>query len=135
MGEDVHDDSNTIASLDSHQETHSVLDKNTLTLTDNEKPLDFSKLVTKTDVVNQIDMVNGKADTLNIGLNDVLAHAKTNLFVDDGSKQLLVKGEKGDVLNLNDLLPDNSDPGNWTNAGNVKVSGVEYQVFHMPCCV
>jgi len=131
MGEDVHDDSNTIASLDSHQETHSVLDKNTLTLTDNEKPLDFSKLVTKTDVVNQIDMVNGKADTLNIGLNDVLAHAKTNLFVDDGSKQLLVKGEKGDVLNLNDLLPDNSDPGNWTNAGNVKVSGVEYQVFHM----
>lgn len=76
-------------------------------------------------------MVNGKADTLNIGLNDVLTHAKTNLFVDDGSKQLLVKGEKGDVLNLNDLLPDNSDPGNWTNAGNVKVSGVEYQVFHM----
>ncbi|MBG0575948.1 Ig-like domain-containing protein [Enterobacter ludwigii] len=130
MGEDVHDDSTSIASLDSHQ-THSVLDKNTLTLTDNEKPLDFSKLVTKTDVVNQIDMVNGKADTLNIGINDVLTHAKTNLFVDDGAKQLMVKGEKGDVLNLNDLLPDNSDPGNWTNAGNVKVSGVEYQVYHM----
>ncbi|MFZ4220899.1 Ig-like domain-containing protein [Enterobacter ludwigii] len=130
MGEDVHDDSTSIASLDSHQ-THSVLDKNTLTLTDNEKPLDFSKLVTKTDVVNQIDMVNGKADTLNIGINDVLTHAKTNLFVDDGAKQLMVKGEKGDVLNLNDLLPDNSDLGNWTNAGNVKVSGVEYQVYHM----
>ncbi|MGJ5910067.1 Ig-like domain-containing protein [Enterobacter sp. J706] len=130
MGEDVHDDSTSIASLDSHQ-SHSVLDKNTLTLTDNEKPLDFSKLVTKTDVVNQIDMVNGKADTLNIGINDVLTHAKTNLFVDDGAKQLMVKGEKGDVLNLNDLLPDNSDLGNWTNAGNVKVSGVEYQVYHM----
>lgn len=58
-----------------------------------------AKLVTKTDVVNHGDRYGKwQADTLNIGLNDVLTHAKTNLFVDDGSKQLLA--EKGDVLNL-----------------------------------
>lgn len=47
MGEDVHDDSNTIASLDSHQKHTAYWTKNTLTLTDNEKLPDFSKLVTK----------------------------------------------------------------------------------------
>ena len=78
-----------------------------------------------------INMTDGKQDKLSISLNDVLTHAEKDLFVTDGHKQLMVQGNKGDVLNLNDLLPDNSDPGNWTNAGNVKVSGVEYQVFHM----
>ncbi|RHH99115.1 hemagglutinin [Enterobacter cloacae] len=131
MFEAQHDDDAAVSALDSHQETHSVLYKNTLTLVNNEKPLDFSKLATNTDTVNQIDMVNKKADTLNININDVLSHAKTNLFVEDGAKQLLVKGEKGDVLNLSDLLPDNNDPGNWTNAGNVNVAGVQYQVYQM----
>lgn len=78
-----------------------------------------------------IDLTNGKQDKLNISLNDVLTHAEKDLFITDGNKQLMVQGNKGDVVNLNDLLPDNSDPGNWTNAGNVKVSGVEYQVYHM----
>ncbi|KLP57830.1 hemagglutinin [Enterobacter genomosp. O] len=78
-----------------------------------------------------IDLTNGKQDKLNISLNDVLTHAEKDLFIADGNKQLMVQGNKGDVVNLNDLLPDNSDPGNWTNAGNVKVSGVEYQVYHM----
>jgi hypothetical protein len=78
-----------------------------------------------------IDLTNSKQDKLNISLHDVLTHAEKDLFIADGNKQLMVQGNKGDVVNLNDLLPDNSDPGNWTNAGNVKVSGVEYQVYHM----
>ncbi|MHA0879181.1 Ig-like domain-containing protein [Enterobacter cloacae] len=78
-----------------------------------------------------IDLTNSKQDKLNISLNDVLTHAEKDMFIADGNKQLMVQGNKGDVLNLSDLLPDNSDPGNWTNAGNVKVSGVEYQVYHM----
>ncbi|WP_336215418.1 Ig-like domain-containing protein [Enterobacter sp. P82] len=78
-----------------------------------------------------IDITNGKQDKLNISLHDVLTHAEKDMFIADGNKQLMVQGDKGDVLNLNDLLPDNTDPGNWTNAGNVKVSGVEYQVYHM----
>ncbi|MCL6723225.1 Ig-like domain-containing protein [Klebsiella sp. T2.Ur] len=78
-----------------------------------------------------IDITNSKQDKLNITLNDVLTHAEKDMFIADGNKQLMVQGNKGDVVNLSDLLPDNSDPGNWTNAGNVKVSGVEYQVYHM----
>ncbi|MGM8429059.1 Ig-like domain-containing protein [Enterobacter cloacae] len=78
-----------------------------------------------------IDLTNSKQDKLNISLNDVLTHAEKDLFVADGNKQLMVQGNKGDVVNLSDLLPDNSDPGNWTNAGNVKVSGVEYQVYQV----
>ena len=104
----------------------------TLTLVGDAKDsIDLSKLVGKDQQVSTIDMNNGKADVLNINLNDVLTHAEKDLFIADGNKQLMVQGNKGDVVNLNDLLPDNSDPGNWTNAGNVKVSGVEYQVYHM----
>jgi hypothetical protein len=104
----------------------------TLTLAGGAKDsIDLSKLVGKDQQVTTIDMNNGKADVLNINVNDVLTHAEKDLFITDGNKQLMVQGNKGDVVNLNDLLPDNSDPGNWTNAGNVKVSGVEYQVYHM----
>ncbi|PCM80378.1 Ig-like domain-containing protein [Enterobacter cloacae] len=78
-----------------------------------------------------IDLTNSKQDKLNISLNDVLTHAEKDLFIADGNKQMMVQGNKGDVVNLSDLLPDNSDPGNWTNAGNVKVSGVEYQVYQV----
>ncbi|EPO4110793.1 Ig-like domain-containing protein [Enterobacter cloacae] len=93
--------------------------------------IDLNKLVGKDQQVSTIDMNNGKADVLNINVNDVLTHAEKDLFVADGNKQLMVQGNKGDVVNLSDLLPDNSDPGNWTNAGNVKVSGVEYQVYQV----
>ncbi|WP_431639443.1 Ig-like domain-containing protein [Enterobacter nematophilus] len=93
--------------------------------------IDLSKLVGKDQQVSTIDMNNGKADVLNINVNDVLTHAEKDLFVVDGNKQLMVQGNKGDVVNLSDMLPDNSDPGNWTSAGNVKVSGVEYQVYQV----
>ncbi|HDR2374865.1 TPA: Ig-like domain repeat protein [Enterobacter asburiae] len=104
----------------------------TLTLAGGAKDsIDLSKLVGKDQQVTTIDMNNGKADVLNINVNDVLTHAEKDLFIADGNKQLMVQGNKGDVLNLNDLLPDNTDPGNWTSAGNVKVSGVEYQVYQV----
>ncbi|WP_241190082.1 Ig-like domain-containing protein [Enterobacter ludwigii] len=104
----------------------------TLILTGGTKDsIDLSNLVGKDQQVSMVNMDNGKADILNINLHDVLTHAEKDLFITDGNKQLMVQGNKGDVVNLNDLLPDNSDPGNWTNAGNVKVSGVEYQVYHM----
>ncbi|HFK5777627.1 TPA: Ig-like domain-containing protein [Enterobacter ludwigii] len=92
----------------------------------NDREINLDNLQHKT-----IDITNSKQDKLNISLHDVLTHAEKDLFITDGNKQLMVQGNKGDVVNLSDLLPDNSDPGNWTNAGNVKVSGVEYQVFHM----
>ncbi|WP_193163154.1 Ig-like domain-containing protein [Enterobacter ludwigii] len=92
----------------------------------NDREINLDNLQHKT-----IDITNSKQDKLNISLHDVLTHAEKDLFITDGNKQLMVQGNKGDVVNLSDLLPDNSDPGNWTNAGNVKVSGVEYQVYHM----
>ncbi|HFK5736358.1 TPA: Ig-like domain-containing protein [Enterobacter sichuanensis] len=101
-------------------------DNNHLVSTLNDREINLDNLQHKT-----IDLTNSKQDKLNISLHDVLTHAEKDLFIADGNKQLMVQGNKGDVVNLNDLLPDNSDPGNWTNAGNVKVSGVEYQVYHM----
>ena len=112
-------------------EGYDVVD-HTLILTGGTKDsIDLSNLVGKDQQVSMVNMDNGKADILNINLHDVLTHAEKDLFITDGNKQLMVQGNKGDVVNLSDLLPDNSDPGNWTNAGNVKVSGVEYQVYHM----
>ncbi|RJL01009.1 Ig-like domain-containing protein [Enterobacter chuandaensis] len=92
----------------------------------NDREINLDNLQHKT-----IDLTNSKQDKLNISLNDVLTHAEKDMFIADGNKQLMVQGNKGDVVNLSDLLPDNSDPGNWTNAGNVKVSGVEYQIYQV----
>ncbi|MEP8943515.1 Ig-like domain-containing protein [Enterobacter ludwigii] len=112
-------------------EGYDVVDHTLILTAGTKDSIDLSNLVGKDQQVSMVNMDNGKADILNINLHDVLTHAEKDLFITDGNKQLMVQGNKGDVVNLSDLLPDNSDPGNWTNAGNVKVSGVEYQVFHM----
>lgn len=53
----------------------------------------------------------------------------TSLFTGDGYMQMMVKGNTGDTVNLDDLMADGSDPGNWANNGQVSVTGVVYEVY------
>ncbi|EPF6111478.1 Biofilm associated protein A [Enterobacter cloacae] len=66
-----------------------------------------------------------------IALDDILMPGEKCLFIDDDSQQLLIKGAPGEQINLSDLLPAESEPGEWMKArGSVTVEGVQYEVYH-----
>ncbi|WP_409076303.1 hypothetical protein ACF2G4_22195 (plasmid) [Pantoea sp. C3] len=76
-----------------------------------------------------INLEQQNINTISLNLEDVLFTGGNDLFIEDGKTQLMVTGEPGTELKLNDLLPDGSDSGEWSSVGNVKVAGVEYAVY------
>jgi len=102
----------------------------TLTLTGANQVLDLTALaegqVTSMEV---IDITGTGNNTLNLSLSDVLAQGGNSLFTGDDSTQMMIKGNAGDVVNLADLLPDGTDPGDWASAGTATVAGVVYNVY------
>jgi hypothetical protein len=102
----------------------------TLTLDHAEQPIDFSAVVAAGETVSKVNMTNAQSDTLNITLEDVMTHGEANAFIADGAKQMLIQGEKGDVVNLSDLLPKGADTSDWSKANSpVSVDGVQYEVY------
>lgn len=76
-------------------------------------------------------MNNKFTPLVEIALGDVLIPGEESLFIDDNSQQLLIKGTPGQQVNLGDLLPPESEPGEWMKArGSVTVDGVQYAVYH-----
>ncbi|MGX5011679.1 Biofilm associated protein A [Enterobacter asburiae] len=66
-----------------------------------------------------------------IALGDIFIQGEERLFIDDVNQQLLIKGPPGQRVNLSDLLPAESEPGEWMKArGSVTVNGVQYEVYH-----
>lgn len=102
----------------------------TLSLTGANQVLDLTALaegqVTSMEV---IDITGTGNNTLNLSLGDVLAQGGNSLFTGDDATQMMIKGNAGDVVNLADLLPDGTDPGDWASAGTATVAGVVYNVF------
>ncbi len=101
----------------------------TLKLTGKDQVLDLTQLGEKITSVEVIDLTGTGNNTLNLSLSDVLEQGSTSLFTDDGHVQMMVKGNSGDKVNLDDLLADGTDPGNWASSGNVTVGGVVYEVY------
>ncbi|WP_457407525.1 Ig-like domain-containing protein [Pseudomonas sp. TE24901] len=102
----------------------------TLTLTGANQVLNLTALaegqVTSMEV---IDITGTGDNVLNLSLSDVLAQGGNSLFTGDDSTQMMIKGNAGDVVNLADLLPDGTDPGDWASAGTATVAGVVYNVY------
>jgi len=65
-----------------------------------------------------------------INMATLLGEGTPNLFIENGKTQLLITGDENDTVQLDDLLPDGTDTGDWiAQNGTVTVAGVEYQVF------
>jgi len=63
-------------------------------------------------------------DLVELTIGDILIQGEERLFIDDVSKQLMIKGTPGQQINLSDLLPAESEPGEWMKArGSVTVDG------------
>ncbi|MBB3307158.1 Ig-like domain-containing protein, partial [Enterobacter sp. Sphag1F] len=117
-----HDGHQTEATVEQHGTTLKIVAA--------EPVINFDSIVHEDMNIQTVDMTNSQTNVLNITLGDVLAHGEEGAFTADDTKQLMIKGDEGDVVNLSDLLPDGTDPGNWAKAeGTVTVSGVQYEVY------
>ncbi|VVM36583.1 hypothetical protein PS645_00054 [Pseudomonas fluorescens] len=101
----------------------------TLRLTGTDQIFDLSAIAGKLESIEIIDITGTGNNTLNLSLGDVLEQGEGSLFTEDETVQMIVKGDAGDVVNLDDLLADGTDPGDWAGQGQVTVEGVTYNVF------
>ncbi|WP_332846470.1 hypothetical protein [Pseudomonas lactucae] len=104
-------------------------DIDTVKLTGADQVLDLSALANKVTSIEIIDLTGTGNNTLNLSLGDVLAQGDSSLFTGDDVTQMMIKGNAGDVVNLDDLLPDGTDPGDWATVGTTTVAGVTYNVY------
>ncbi|XKY29121.1 hypothetical protein HKW95_19800 [Pseudomonas chlororaphis subsp. aurantiaca] len=101
----------------------------TLYLSGTEQPIDLGQLTNGDNIVSQVSMVNSEDNVLNLTLEDVLSLGEMNAFIQDGTKQMMIQGDEGDVVNLDDQL-NGTDPSEWAKAAEaVEVAGVRYEVF------
>ncbi|AZF49634.1 Ig-like domain-containing protein [Pseudomonas sp. R2-7-07] len=101
----------------------------TLRITGAGQLLDLNSIAGKLESIEIIDLTGTGNNTLNLNLGDVLELGESSLFTEDESVQMMIKGNAGDVVNLDDLLADGTDPGDWAGQGQVIVEGVTYNVF------
>ena len=110
-------------------EIHGGAGIDTLKLTGQDQILDLTKLAEKVSSVEIVDLTGTGNNTLILSLGDILQQGGTSLFIDDNHMQMMVKGNAGDVVNLDGLMADGTDPGDWANQGEVTVGGVVYEVY------
>lgn len=82
--------------------------------------------------VEIIDLTGTGNNTLTLSLKDVLENGQTDLFhgTANGTVQMMVRGNAGDVVNLDDLLGLNGlDFGDWQASGKQIIGGSSYQVY------
>ena len=72
-----------------------------------------------------VDLVNAKADILNLNLSDVLKTAVNTA----GQHVVQVTGEAADTVNLSNLLDTGAAQGNWQASGVEMQAGVTYNAY------
>ena len=88
--------------------------------------LDLSGLGNKMNSVEVIDITGTGNNTLKLSLSDVLGQGSMDLFHASGDVQMMVKGNAGDTVMLDDILSNGITPGAWSTGSMVKVEGVNY---------
>lgn len=105
---------------------------NTLSVSGKDQALDLSDLHSKLASVKTIDLAGSGDNRLTLSADDVLALGEASRFVDDGKKQIQIKGDAGDSATLVRQL-ENVDRSEWVaEDGRITSAGVEYTVWHHP---
>ncbi|MDG9783965.1 Ig-like domain-containing protein [Metapseudomonas otitidis] len=99
-----------------------------ITLTGAGQVMDLTALAGKVRSIEVLDITGSGNNTLKLSAADVLSQGQTDLFRNSGHVQMLVKGDAGDLVQLQKLAGAN-DGGRWQSQGNVNVDGVGYQVW------
>jgi hypothetical protein len=105
----------------------------TLHLTGSHQVLDLTSLSGKTSAakLSGVEVVDlgGHANTLNLSAVDVLNLGEQNLFQQDGTQQMMVKGSNGDSVNLSTVHVAGTADGSWDFHGTRNVGGATFNVF------
>ncbi|MBP5078467.1 Ig-like domain repeat protein, partial [Pseudomonas chlororaphis] len=101
----------------------------TLVLSGADQMLDFSLLSGKIDSMEVLDITGTGNNALKLSLGDVLDQGVKDLFHTDGNAQMMVRGDSGDTVTLDDILPNGITPGEWASSGTVDVGGVTYTSY------
>ncbi len=106
------------------------LSGNQLHLTDSSPVIDLTHVVAQHqgEEVHSVSLEGHGNNTLNVSINDVLALGSEDLFQQDGNKQLLIKGDAGDVVNLESINGEHA-PEQWNAQGQVTHDGTTYNVY------
>lgn len=77
-----------------------------------------------------IDLQDGESTTKVITVEDLLTYGEEGLFTEVDARQLMIQGDKNDVIQLNDIMPEGDDVEQWTHQkGTITVAGVKYEVY------
>ena len=99
-----------------------------ITLTGAGQVFDFAALANKVRSVEVLDITGSGKNVLKVSVGDVLSQGQTDLFHGNGHVQMMVKGDAGDLVQLQ-KLPGAADGGRWQNQGNLNLDGVGYAVW------
>ncbi|QZY90875.1 hypothetical protein K7H94_02695 [Pantoea dispersa] len=92
-----------------------------------------SEVATVDNIDNNISSsydLNTKDILKDFSLEDILSKGQKDLFIDDGKTQLMVNGNQGYTVRLEDILPEGSEQKGWTEqTGTVTIAGNQYHVF------
>ncbi|WP_236215126.1 Ig-like domain-containing protein [Metapseudomonas otitidis] len=102
--------------------------KDCIALTGAGQVMDLTALAGKVRSIEVLDITGSGNNTLKLSAADVLSQGQTDLFHNSGHVQMLVKGDAGDLVQLQKQAGAN-DEGRWQSQGNVNVDGVGYQVW------
>ena len=75
--------------------------------------IDLTSIIASNSKIDVISLENSTNDKITVELNDLIA---------DDDKQLIIKGDAGDIVQLD-------TPSDWSNAGKEEVDGISYNVF------
>ncbi|WP_371365429.1 Ig-like domain-containing protein [Pseudomonas sp. QL9] len=98
----------------------------TLKLVGSGAMLDLTALGDKLSSIEVIDLTGTGNNALKLSVSDVLEQGGKDLFRVSGEVQMMVNGNAGDTVNLDDLLGNGMDVGDWAKGSSVTVDGVTY---------
>ena len=80
--------------------------------------------------VTAYDLTVSEESDLMLNIETLLENGQKDLFIDDGKTQLMVNGNQGDTVRLEDILPEGSEQNGWAEqAGTVTIAGTQYHVW------
>jgi len=104
----------------------------TIKLAGANQQLDLATLKDRIDSIEIFDITGTGNNSLGLSLQDVLANGQVDLF-HQGAKQtvqMMVKGNAGDVVRLDDLLgAGGPDLGDWASMGKQYIGGASYVIY------
>ena len=102
----------------------------TLNVSGSGQSLNLAELHKSITSLNTVDLTGNGNNSLTISSGDVLALGEESLFIDDGLKQIQVKGNEGDKAIIARQI-ENFDPNEWVaETGTITSAGIEYAVWH-----